>query len=55
MTQAPGALRTPVVLDYEQALILAIEMCTRVGCWLPRYQACPVSKPSVPLSQLPKR
>jgi hypothetical protein len=27
MTQAPGALRTPVVLDYEQALILAIEMC----------------------------
>ena len=27
MTQAPGGLRTPVVLDYEQALILAIEMC----------------------------
>jgi len=29
MTQAPGALPTPTMLDYEQTLILAIELSNR--------------------------
>ena len=55
MTQARGALPTPPVLDYERILILTIELSKRVGCWLPRYQVCQVSKLGVPLSRLRKR
>ena len=47
MTQAPGALPTPAVLDYERTLILAIELSNT--SWVLAAQ-----KPSVPLSRLPK-
>jgi hypothetical protein len=50
MTQAPGALPTSTVLDYERTLILAIELSNT--SWVLaaqlRYLACRVSKPSAP-------
>ena len=55
MTQAPGALPTPTVLDYERTLILAIELSNTSWVLAAQILACRALKPSAPSSRLPKR
>jgi transposase len=56
MTQAPSALPTPAVLDYERTLILAIELSNTSWVLAAQIPGLPGGlKPSAPSSRLLKR
>ena len=55
MTQAPGALPTPTVLDYERTLILAIELSNTSWVLAARIPGLPGVKAKRSIEPLPKR